>query len=271
MYDLEENKDFIISEYKKGRMTQEEIAKALGVSPSTLNSYVKSINITKKRKSVWTIEKEDWLIENHNLPYSKLREHLHLDGETIRLKLLELGITRTSKNTFSKINKNDEELMGDIANPYMTAPEIVEKYKDKYGFSDSAIHHFRKSLRIIAQQAGIAVSSKLERRVAKALEGLGIVYEQELKLGRYSFDFHIGFKVLIEVQGYYHKKASISKRDKEKKLYAESLGYTVIYIEDGDIDEAESIIYNSLRSLGFPVRRLTENNLVNAECGVTFK
>lgn len=99
-----------------------------------------------------------------------MKEHLHLDGETIRLKLLQLGIRRNRKSKPLKLNRDDAELMSDIANPYMTAPEIVEKYRDKYNFKDSAVHHFRKTMRIIALTPSINVSSSLERKVKKALE-----------------------------------------------------------------------------------------------------
>ena len=83
---IEKNKDFIIDQYKKSELTQAEIAQIIGISPDTLSRYTKNLGITKKRKSVWTVEKEDWLLQNYNLPYKKLKEYLHLDGETIRLK-----------------------------------------------------------------------------------------------------------------------------------------------------------------------------------------
>ena len=262
---IEKNKDFIIDQYKKSELTQAEIAQIICVSPETLSRYTKNLGITKKRKSVWTVEKEDWLLHNYNLPYKKLKEHLHLDGETIRLKLLQLGIRRNRKSKPLKLNRDDAELMSDIANPYMTAPEIVEKYRDKYNFKDSAVHHFRKTMRIIALTPSINVSSSLERKVKKALETFDLPFDLEYKLGRYSFDFHLGFGILIEVQGFHHNSSEQIKIDARKKAYAESLGYVVVYIKECDIDEADKIIYDLLRDLGFPVGRLTVKNCVNAK------
>lgn len=53
--------------------------------------------------------------------------------------------------------------------------------------------------------------------------------------------------------------------EKNKDFIAESLGYVVVYIKECDIDEADKIIYDLLRDLGFPVGRLTVKNCVNAE------
>lgn len=43
------------------------------------------------------------------------------------------------------------------------------------------------------------------------------------------------------------------------------MGYVVVYIKECDIDEADKIIYDLLRDLGFPVGRLTVKNCVNAK------
>lgn len=80
-----------------------------------------------------------------------------------------------------------------------------------------------------------------------------------------NFDFHLGFGILIEVQGFYHNNSEQIKIDARKKAYAESLGYVVVYIKECDIDEADKIIYDLLRDLGFPVGRLTVKNCVNAK------
>lgn len=83
-----------------------------------------------------------------------------------------------------------------------------------------------------------------------------------------NFDFHLGFGILIEVQGFYHNNSEQIKIDARKKAYAESLGYVVVYIKECDIDEADKIIYDLLRDLGFPVGRLTVKKLCERRSGV---
>lgn len=106
-----------------------------------------------------------------------------------------------------------------------------------------------------AMKNGRSYSSKLEDRVAAMLDELSIKHKRQLFIGRKSYDFALPGRVLIEVQGdYWHANPTIYKaedkfpnvgagmtameiweRDAEKKRYAESKGFKVIYLWESDV------------------------------------
>ena len=111
----------------------------------------KSLGLEKVRKSVWSSEKIMWLKSNYNLTYKEMCEYLGFNEETIRLKINELGLHRTTRYRPFKLDMSDTEFLSDLDNPTLTAPDIVEKYKDKYGVSESRIWQLRKQRRIKLQ------------------------------------------------------------------------------------------------------------------------
>lgn len=250
---LENHKQFIIEQYNNPLVTQVQIAKQLNVHPSTLNRYARSIGITKVLKTKWTPENIEWLKENYNLPYSQLTSHLGLDSETIRMKLKQLNLTRTTKYRPFKLDMNDTEFLNDLDNPRLSAPDIVEKYKDKYGIGESRIHQLRKERGIKLQINTLARISSTEKEVMKILDDLDVVYQREKRIGKYSLDFYLGFKVCIEAHGeYWHSKPERKKADARKKEYLESLGYRIIYVWENAIDKEH--IITELKKLGFPIQ-----------------
>ena len=241
--------------YKSPDISQVEIAEKFGVSPSTLSRIAKEHNIVKVRQSVWTTEKVSWLKENYDLPYTKLVEHLGFDNETIRLKINELGIKRNTNHKPYKLDITDQEFLSDLRNPRLTAPDIVEKYKDKYGIGESRIHQLRKQERIKLQVNTLERESSAEKFVREVLEDLDVAYVKEKRIGRYSIDFYLGFHICIEVQGtYWHKKLKRRISDNKKRKYLESLGYKVFYIKESELEQSRNIILELLQNLGFPIQ-----------------
>lgn len=250
---LEQHKQFIIEQYQNPQVTQTQIAKQLGVHPSTLNRYARSIGITKVLKTKWTPEKIEWLKENYNLTYKEMESHLSLDSETIRMKLKELNLTRTTKYRPFKIDMNDKEFLSDLENPRLSAPDIVEKYKEKYGIGESRIHQLRKEQGIKLQINTLERVSSTEKEVMQILDSLDVIYQREKRVGKYSLDFYLGFKVCIEAQGgYWHNKPSRKETDARKKEYLESHGYRIIYVWENAVDK--EYIVTELKKLGFPIQ-----------------
>lgn len=61
-------------------------------------------------------------------------------------------------------------------------------------------------------------------------------YKYQEKIGKWWFDYSLGFHVLVEVQGtYWHAKDKVKDRDERKKSFAEEKGYTVIQVKEEDI------------------------------------
>lgn len=205
-------------------------------------------------KTKWTDEKLDWLKDNYNKTYKEMREHLGICEETIRVKLKELGIERTSRYRPFKLDMNDKEFLADLENPRLTAPDIVEKYKDKYGIGESRIHQLRRERDIKLQVNTLDRESSGEKQVREILDNLDIAYIREKMIGKYHIDFYLGFKGCIEVQGsYWHSREDRKFRDIRKKKYLKENGYEVLYIWDNEMDKAEENILKFVKELGLPV------------------
>lgn len=205
-------------------------------------------------KTKWTDEKLDWLKDNYNKTYKEMREYLGICDETIRVKINELGLKRTSRYRPFKLDMDDKEFLADLENPRLTAPDIVEKYKDKYRIGESRIHQLRKERDIKLQINTLNRESSGEKQVREILDNLDVAYIKEKRVGKYHLDFYLGFKGCIEVQGsYWHSKEDRKLRDIRKKKYLKENGYKVLYIWDNELDKAEEDILKFLKELGLPV------------------
>lgn len=240
--------------YNNSDITQKEIAELLHINPYTLNKIAKTLGISKVRKDVWTSDKIAWLKENYNLSYKNMVDFLQFNKETIRLKINSLGLNRTTKHRPFKVNMADEEFLSDLDNPTLSAPDIVNKYKDKYGIGESTIHRLRKRRGIKLQLDWINRESSSEAKVREILDRLDLAYIREKPIGKYHIDFYLGFHLCLEVQGrYWHSKFSRILRDIRKRKFLESKGYTVLYVWDDKLDEAENIIKVALKGRGLPI------------------
>lgn len=241
--------------YKSPDISQVDIARMFGVSKDTMRRIANQNGMVKTRQSVWTTEKLNWLQNNYNKSYKELVEYLCFDDETIRLKINELGIVRETNHKPYKLDMTDEEFISDLKNPKLTAPDIVEKYKDKYGIGESRIHQLRKKEGIKLQINTIEHESSAEKYVKSVLSDLDVAYFKEKRIGRYSIDFYLGFRVCLEVQGtYWHKKFKRRISDTKKRKYLEELGYKVIYIKESELENSKNKLYKSLKNLGFPIQ-----------------
>lgn len=116
--------------------------------------------------------------------------------------------------------------------------------------------------RKICKKGGIAASSKkgrktkIEKIIEEKLKEFGVDFKYCFILdGKYQYDFLIGDKTILEVQGdYWHANPKIYgeglkplnerqifkvERDKEKKKYAEEKGYGIYYIWEDEINKGE--------------------------------
>lgn len=202
----------------------------------------------------WTDEKISWLKENYNKTYKEMMEYLGISDDTIRQKINELGLERTTKYRPFKIDPNDTEFQSDLDNPRLSAPDIVEKYKDKYGIGESRIHQLRKQRGIKLQINTLARESSAEKKVREILEELDLAYIREKRIGEYSVDFYLGFHICIEVQGeYWHSKLDRIQADKRKRVFLRKRGYHVIYIWESELENAIAIIEKQLQIRGLPI------------------
>ena len=205
-----------------------------------------------KNFTKWNEEKIGWLKINYNKSYKELCKYLEIGDETIRLKIKELGLERTTKYRPFKLNMEDQEFLSDLDNPRLTAPDIVSKYKNSYGISESRIWQLRKKRGIKLQVNTLSRESIAESRVRKVLDELDLAYIKEKHIGKYHIDFYLGQHLCIEVQGnYWHSKPKRILTDKRKKDFLENLGYKILYINESDIPKSREKILEFTK-LGSP-------------------
>lgn len=208
-----------------------------------------------KNFTKWNDDKIEWLKQNYNKTYKEMSEYLGICDESIRIKINSLGLKRTSRYRPFKLDMSDKEFLEDLNNPRLTAPDIVDKYKDKYNIGESRIHQLRKERGIKLQINTLKRVSRSEREVMNILDNLDVVYQREKRLGKYSIDFYLGFKLCIEVQGlYWHSKPERIETDKRKKAYLKDQGYKVLYLWDNNLERAKKDIIKFLKKNGLPIQ-----------------
>ena len=79
--------------------------------------------------------------------------------------------------------------------------------------------------------------SKPEIIVNDALTNLGLLFESQYRIGKYSCDFALPqYNLVIEVDGdYWHSLSASIKRDKRKDIYLSSKGWIVLRFKEKDI------------------------------------
>lgn len=244
---------FIKEQYPKLDLTLSQIAEHLGINISSVSRKAKELNLERPKCKIYG-EKLEWLKVNYNKSYAEMVEYLQVDSETIRVTINSLGLKRTTKYRPFKLDMNDQEFISDLENPRLTAPDIVSKYKDKYGIGESRIHQLRKQRGIKLQINTLARESSGEKEVRQILDSLDLAYIREKQFGKYHVDFYLGFKGCIEVQGtYWHSKEDRRASDARKRNYLERRGYKILYIWDNKLQNAKNDILRFIKELGFPV------------------
>jgi len=79
--------------------------------------------------------------------------------------------------------------------------------------------------------------SKAERRLAKCLKGAGISFKQQVSISRFTVDFLVEEKLVVEVEGgIYHDNPDRVKRDLTRQDILKAEGYEVLRIPSDIID-----------------------------------
>ena len=251
----EEQISEIVALYSSG-VRGEDIAGRFNVPYKTMRKHLNFAGVIGR--IMWTSEKIKWLKINYDKPYKEMSKCLGICEETIRLKINELGLIRTTRYRPYKIDTSDASFWEAIDNPRLTAPDIVEMFKDKYGFGESRVHQLRKERGIKLQINHLEHFSTAEKQVQKILDKADLAYFHSKRLGKFTVDFYLGNQCCIEVQGsYWHTKVERVERDNRKKDFLDSNNYKVLYVWEDEI--SEKIILDFIKSLGLPVLRSTEN------------
>jgi len=95
--------------------------------------------------------------------------------------------------------------------------------------------------------------TSIEKTIRLSLESLGIPFEQEARIGRYSIDFLLRKQhIALEVDGnYWHRDRH---RDARKTRFLAKHGWDVVRISETDVNNAVNVdvlVANSLESVNF--------------------
>ncbi len=188
--------------------SRKEIAKKLDLTTRTINglfSYrLKSI---KLNQPLWTKEEEQILKNNYNTPnFNQLSDILDKSKKSIQRKAERLGIKRR------KLWKSQEiEFLKENYGKMYT-----EQISEKINWSKAAIR--RKAIKL-----GITniKKSSFEKEVGTFLKNLGLIFDTQVKIGRFTIDFILG-NIAIEAYGdYWHCNPKIYKvpRNESQRIF----------------------------------------------------
>lgn len=189
-------------------------------------------------------ENKKWIIDQvkaankgrRSVDIEMLAKHVHTN-------IYGIAEFLSSQNIFYCLGYNQiivpgyKEFQDDFKNPHISNMAISEKY----GASPCTVAKARKQK--LGKHWKTVRSTQCERSQAEIhfesiLDELDFPIEPQRKIGKYWFDYNLGFHLLIEVQGvYWHSRPETKEKDERKRKFAESKGYTVLYVKEEDIDD----------------------------------
>lgn len=186
----------------------------------------------------------EFLSENYSkYKMSELKEMTGLCDETIYRIFKAKGIQRT--RMYKIYLPQTEEVENKLKNPYLSHVLIAKEYN----VTESCVAIRRKALGIKPRR-GLCRTS-LEQKLASDLDKLDIAYTEQKRITKWSFDFYLGNKTLLDIHGdWSHSKPTQMKRDVDKTKWAieNKYSYMVVFEDFENIDAIKSYYWASLYS-----------------------
>lgn len=114
----------------------------------------------------------------------------------------------------------------------MKITRATPEYQEAHAKGLSKMHRYRER-------------TSIEVIVASLLTSLGVEYEEQKRIGRYSVDFYIpGKNLVIECDGsYWHseRKPGAKEKDARKDAYLTSCGYSILRLPEVEIKNGDSL------------------------------
>ena len=263
--------------YNSPYCTIRDIAEYFGCSEGPVVQQAKLMGLEKKAThigrtntfGVFSEEDQKWIksymdsaVSHPNRPVSlfEMAKHLNAPMYSVALYLKKQPyIYQTAEKQL--IIPEYDEFQSDFKNPYISHIAMAEKY----GVSSATIanarkREFGKDWRL--KRDTWVTKSSAEKDFEAILHEMNLAFLFQFNVDKWRFDYNLGFKLLIEVQGtYWHSTTKKKEIDARKKQFAETLGYVVLQIKEEDItknkDMVKSIIRKNLQQqiiqeFGFP-------------------
>ena len=254
-----EEDQLLIEMYQSDKYSMPDIEKRFGLSDDTILRRLGALGISherKQRKKTWLTEEAAMYLANwqgeESIP--TIAKRYGVCAETIRKYLLSIG-----KDTSLHLEHYEapvkyemtDEIMEYIKNPRYAAWEVAEEFN----LTTDWVKKKRQDIfgRFVVQKDYKKTYSLPEKKVADILDELDIVYYDHHDIGKWNVDFYLGSKTIIEIQGTFsHSHEHVIAKDKKKKSELEEDGYTILYINEEEVDNTQLVI-EKIRGVWPPV------------------
>lgn len=238
----------LISSYN---LTLDIFKHKLGLTRSLWDNTLKYHNLHRDDILAWrnNVLVHDRLHLNSNHGFSKTisKDDLVLAAKETNtskfLKALEVIEPNINNIWLSKINKDPMSLSKDLVS-------IGRKIVELQQISKRLHNRVRKNCIKKGVEHSRRIVSTLENTVANILDELGYIYEAQFFLKPHHYDFLIGGKIILEIDGGGHD----DRFDDIKNIKAKSNGYTLIRvnvgksgINKGNYDNFKNQIHKKIR------------------------
>lgn len=133
-----------------------------------------------------------------------------------------------------------KEFEKDLCNPALTHTTVGRKY----GIASYSISQWRKKKYGTFKQRVNIWENKTTAEIAmeKILDDMDYVYVYQKQINKYKFDYYLGHKHIIEVQGdYWHSTQKAKKCDLNKKIFCEKNGYKLLCIYEHELKNTKLV------------------------------
>lgn len=222
---LIENEDFI-KDIKDITLLSRDITNKHKVCSGLVKYYRKKFNIPKskyKNIPVGLINEFEEDLFSLNIP--DIQKKWNVGNYTILKARENLSLKGVYKNSYL----HKDEYILDLSNPCLKHNDIA----NKWGVSISTVCRNRKILGYGFWPQ--TTRTKLETKLASILEELDLGFTEQKKILKYTVDFYLGNKLIIDIHGrWVHSLEESIKRDseKEKILKTNEYIYVVIWEEE---------------------------------------
>lgn len=130
-----------------------------------------------------------------------------------------------------------KEFEKDLCNPELTHTTVARKY----GIGATSIRTWRqKRYKDFKTRINIWMNKTTAEIVfEKILDELDLVYCYQKQIGKYKFDYYLGKKCVIEIQGnYWHSLEKNIKNDLNKKSFCEKNHYNLLYVWESELKDS---------------------------------
>lgn len=207
-----------------------------------INEIIKIQNRYYSLNEEFCVDEINYIRENINkISVEEIAKNINRFNDEIIfiINKYKIGITDLSYgNIFNLPFGQDFEK--DLCNPELTHTTVGRKY----GISPTTIKKWR-NVRYGDFKTRVNIwmnKTSIEIAMEKILDELDIIYQYQKEIDKYKFDYYLGRKCIIEMQGdYWHSIEKNIKSDINKKAFCDKNKYKILYVWENELKDIESV------------------------------